>query len=86
MKMPQAVDRHSCSTQIRFNTITNFDLDDDFLQFDAGMFSADTAAAVLDAAHDHNGNLVIDVHAGHLTIVGITSADLAAHTSDIIFV
>jgi hypothetical protein len=68
------------------NTVTNFDLDHDFLQFDSGMFAADTAAAVLASAHDHNGNLEIDVHAGHLTVVGVTSAQLAAHANDIIFV
>jgi hypothetical protein len=68
------------------NTITSFDLDHDFLQFDRGMFPSDTVAAVLAAAHDQQGRLSIDVHAGHLTIVGITGADLAAHASDIIFV
>jgi VCBS repeat-containing protein len=68
------------------NTVTNFDLDHDFLQFDSGMFAADTAAAVLAAAHDQKGSLSIDVHAGHLTIAGITSAQLAAHASDILFV
>ena len=68
------------------NTVTNFDLDQDFLQFDSGMFSADTAAAVLASAHDHKGNLDIDIHAGHLTIAGVTRADLAAHLDDILFV
>jgi Bacterial cadherin-like domain/Bacterial Ig domain len=68
------------------NTITHFDLNHDFLQFDSGMFSANTAAAVLAAAQDQHGDLVIDVHAGHLTLAGITSADLAAHASDIHFV
>ena len=68
------------------NTVTNFDLNNDFLQFDSGMFAADTPAAVLAAAHDEKGGLGIDVHAGHLTIAGITKADLAAHVSDILFV
>jgi Bacterial cadherin-like domain/Bacterial Ig domain len=68
------------------NTVTNFDLNNDFLQFDRGMFAADTAAAVLAAAHDEKGGLGIDVHAGHLTITGITKADLAAHVGDILFV
>src|SRR5205807_7159754 len=41
------------------NTVQNFDLDHDFLQFDRGMFGADTAAAVLGAAHgDRHGNVV----------------------------
>jgi hypothetical protein len=58
----------------------------DFLQFDKGMFSADTVAAVLGAANDtKQGNLDIDIHAGHLTIVGVTKADLMAHASDILF-
>jgi hypothetical protein len=68
------------------NEVRNFDLDHDFLQFDTGMFGADTAAAVLAAAHDHNGDTVIDVHAGHLTIDGVTKAQLAAHATDIYFV
>jgi hypothetical protein len=51
------------------------------------MFSADTAAAVLDAAHDdHHGNVVIDTHAGHLTLQGLSLADLAAHSNDFLFV
>jgi hypothetical protein len=50
------------------------------------MFSADTVAAVLGAANDtKQGNLDIDIHAGHLTIVGVTKADLMAHASDILF-
>jgi len=77
------------------NTISNFDiagdstspLAHDFLQFDKGMFSADTAAAVLAASHEtKNGDVVIDVHAGHLTIVGVKAADLQAHQDDILFV
>ena len=69
------------------NTISNFDLAQDFLQFDKGMFSADTAAAVLAASNDtQQGNLKIDIHAGHLTIVGVAKADLLAHASDILFV
>jgi ELWxxDGT repeat protein len=68
------------------NTVTHFDLDNDFLQFDSGMFATDTAAAVLAAAHDENGGLGIDVHAGHLKIAGITKADLAAHLDAILFV
>jgi hypothetical protein len=51
------------------------------------MFSADTAAVVLAAANDtKQGNLEIDIHAGHLTIVGVTTAELLAHASDILFV
>jgi VCBS repeat-containing protein len=69
------------------NTVQNFDLDHDFLQFDRGMFSTDTATAVLDAAHDdRHGNLVIDTHAAHLTVQGVSLAGLAAHSNDILFV
>ena len=69
------------------NTVQNFDLDHDFLQFDRGIFSADTAAAVLDVAHDdRHGNVVIDTHAGHLTVQDVTLAQLAAHSSDFLFV
>src|SRR5262249_20389463 len=42
------------------NSVNNFDLNHDFLQFDKGMFSANTAAAVLAAAtDDHKGGTVI---------------------------
>jgi VCBS repeat-containing protein len=69
------------------NTVQNFDLDHDFLQFDSGMFGADTAAAVLGAAHDdRHGNVVIDTHAGHLTVQGVSLAALAAHGNDFLFV
>ena len=72
------------SGQIRFR---HFDLAHDFLQFDRGMFRADTAAAVLDAAHDdRHGNVVIDTHAGHLTVQDVSLAQLAAHSSDFLFV
>jgi VCBS repeat-containing protein len=75
-------------------TIKNFDLAHDFLQFDKGMFSADTAAAVLAAAHDstqvgRDGRPIaveIDVPDGHVTILGVTKAELMAHASDILFV
>jgi VCBS repeat-containing protein len=69
------------------NTVQNFDPAHDFLQFDRGMFSADTAAAVLDASHDdHHGNVVVDTHAGHLTLQGVSLTQLASHSSDFLFV
>ena len=69
------------------NTVQHFDPAHDFLQFDRGMFAADTATAVLDASHDdHHGNVVIDTHAGHLTLQGVSLTDLAAHSSDFLFV
>jgi VCBS repeat-containing protein len=69
------------------NTVQHFDPAHDFLQFDRGMFAADTAAAVLDAAHDdRHGNVVIETHAGHLALQGVSLTDLAAHSNDFLFV
>jgi VCBS repeat-containing protein len=69
------------------NSVKNFQLTQDFLQFDKGMFSADTVAAVLGAAHDtKKGDVVIDIDHGNLTIVGVSTADLAANASHILFV
>jgi VCBS repeat-containing protein len=69
------------------NTVQHFDLLHDFLQFDRGMFAADTAAAVLNASHDDgHGNVVVDTHAGHLTVQGVSVAQLAAHSNDFLFV
>jgi hypothetical protein len=68
--------------------VNYLDLEQDFLQFDRGMFSADTAAAVLAAATDNNhGDTVIFDQAGdRVILIGVTTADLAAHQSDILFV
>jgi Bacterial cadherin-like domain len=70
------------------NSVDHFDLTQDFLQFDKGMFSADTAAAVLAAATDDNhGNTVIsDLTHHRLVLIGVTTAELTAHQSDILFV
>jgi hypothetical protein len=69
------------------NEISNFDVNQDFLQFDRGMFSADTAAAVLAAAaEDHKGNVLIDTHAGDLVVDGVTIAQLQAHSDLFSFV
>jgi VCBS repeat-containing protein len=68
------------------NEVKNFDLDHDFLQFDRGMFAGDTAAAVLAAAHDQKGGVVIDAHASHLVIDNVTLAQLQAHANDFLFV
>jgi hypothetical protein len=69
------------------NAVSNFDVNHDFLQFDSGMFAADTAAAVLAVAHeDKKGDVIIDTHAGHLTIDGVTLAQLQAHPGDFLFV
>ena len=69
------------------NTVQHFDPAHDFLQFDRGMFASDTATAVLDASHDdHHGNVVIDTHAGHLTLQDVSLIQLADHSSDFLFV
>jgi VCBS repeat-containing protein len=69
------------------NQVSNFDLDHDFLQFDRGMFASDTAAGVLASAHDtKKGDVVIDTHAGHLVVEGVTVAQLQAHAGDFVFV
>jgi hypothetical protein len=49
------------------------------------MFSADTVAAVLAAAHNDHGNVVIDSHADHLVIDNVSVAQLQAHANDFIF-
>jgi VCBS repeat-containing protein len=79
---------HSNGGSTYSNSVNNFDLNHDFLQFDKGMFSANTAAAVLAAAtDDHKGDTVIFDQAGdHLVLVGVTKADLTAHQNDILFV
>jgi hypothetical protein len=68
------------------NNVKNFDVTTDFLQFDKGMFAADTAAAVLAAAHEtKQGDVIIDTHAGHLELSGVTLAQLQAHQGDFLF-
>jgi hypothetical protein len=69
------------------HTVTNFDVQQDFLQFDSGMFATDNAAAVLATAHEDNrGDVIIDTHAGRLEITGVTLAQLQAHPDDFLFV
>jgi hypothetical protein len=69
------------------NSISNFDVGQDFLQFDSGMFAADTAAAVLATARDNKkGDVIIDIQAGHLEILGVTKAELQAHPEQFLFV
>ena len=69
------------------NTVLSFDATHDFLQFDKGIFSADTAAAVLAAAQDTVVGADIATGPGlQVLLVGVSKADLAAHPSDIVFV
>ena len=68
------------------NTVHNFDVGTDILQFDSGMFTEDNAAAVLAAAHDtKKGDVIIETHAGDVQIVGVTLAHLTAQ-GDFVFV
>jgi hypothetical protein len=74
-------------SQFGANTIDHFDPLKDFLQFDRGMFAADTSSAVLAASHDDgHGNVIIDTHAGRIEIQDVSLAQLAAHGSDFVFV
>jgi VCBS repeat-containing protein len=69
------------------NTVSDFDIVHDFLQFDKSMFAADTATAVLNAASDDgHGNVVITAHAGHLKVLDTSVAVLAGHPDDFRFV
>jgi hypothetical protein len=69
------------------NTISDFDIAHDILQFDKGMFSANTAASVLKSASDDgHGNVVITVPSGNLKVLDTSVAALAAHPDDFRFV
>jgi hypothetical protein len=69
------------------NEVQNFDVFHDFLQFDRGMFSQDTGAAVLAAAQEKSGDLIItDLQHDRLVLDGVTKAALASHVGDIVFV
>jgi hypothetical protein len=68
------------------NTVSGFNLLQDVLQFDKGMFTSDTVAAVLAAAQDDgHGNVVISAQAARLTVQDISVAGLTAHPADIRF-
>jgi hypothetical protein len=68
------------------NSISNFDVEQDVLQFDSGMFAADTAAAVLDRAHEHHDDVIIQTDAGRVEIKNVTLAELGAHPEGFMFV
>jgi VCBS repeat-containing protein len=69
------------------NIVSEFDLAHDFLQFDKGMFAADTATAVLNTAQDDgHGNVVISIQAGNLKVLDTSVAALASHPDDFRFV
>jgi hypothetical protein len=52
-----------------------------------GMFSQDTGAAVLAAAQEKSGDLIItDLQHDRLVLDGVTKAALASHVGDIVFV
>jgi len=63
------------------NTITNFNLTNDAIQFDKSMFAnvSDVLSHTTDTA---NGAVISDVAGDAITLVGITEAQLQAHTSD----
>lgn len=70
------------------NIVSDFDVAHDILQFDKGMFAADTTAAVLKAAQDDgHGNVVINgTLAGTLKVLDTSVAALTSHSGDIQFV
>ena len=62
------------------NTITDFNVHTDAIQFDASLFA--NAAAILASTTDSAGGAVITDAAGDtLTLAGVTTASLAAHSS-----
>ena len=64
------------------DTVSNFDLNHDVLNFDPTLFA--NVANVLSHTHDVNGNAVITFDsADTVTLLGITTAQLSAHQNDI---
>jgi VCBS repeat-containing protein len=67
------------------NTVTGFDPDEDILQFDSGMFASDSLAGVLASAHETRfGDVVIDVNAGQIRLMGVTLIEL--QSADAVFI
>lgn len=63
------------------NTITDFDINNDVIQFDKSIFQL--VSAVASHTSDSSAGAVInDGHGDRLTLTGVTAAQLAAHTSD----
>lgn len=63
------------------NTITDFNVANDVLQFDKSIFSS--ATDVLNHTQSGAGGAVIsDTHGDAVTLVGVNLAQLQAHTSD----
>lgn len=68
------------------NKVASYDSDQDFLQFDKGMFSQNTAAAVFAAAEDTKGGVTIrDLFHDNLVLDGVTKADLMSHADHFLF-
>jgi hypothetical protein len=68
------------------DTVTDFDVNHDVLALSDTLFTNDTVAQVLSQTHDTHAGAVItvDVH-DTITLLGVTTAQLAAHPSDFHF-
>jgi hypothetical protein len=63
------------------NTITDFDLNNDALQFDKSMF-ASVNDVLSHTTNTVNGAVISDVPGDAITLSGVTLAQLQAHTAD----
>jgi hypothetical protein len=68
------------------NSVTDFDVNHDVLALSHTLFTNDTVAQVLSQTHDTGAGAVITVDAHDtITLLGVTTAQLAAHPSDFHF-
>jgi hypothetical protein len=68
------------------DVVTDFDLNHDVLALSHTLFTHDTVAQVLSQTHDTAAGAVITVDAHDtLTLLGVTTAQLASHPSDFHF-
>ena len=68
--------------EARTGTVKRHDDIDSFSAF----HSAHAVQALIASHDDHHGNVVVDTHAGHLTLQGVSLTQLASHSSDFLFV
>jgi hypothetical protein len=66
------------------NTITDFNVNNDTLQFDKSIFPLVSAIASF-TTDSSTGALITDGHGDSVTLAGVTAAQLAAHPSDFRF-
>jgi Ca2+-binding RTX toxin-like protein len=63
------------------NTITDFDVNNDTIQFDKSIFSLVSAIATY-TTDSAGGAVISDGHGDSVTLAGVTAAQLAAHPND----